>query len=97
MRYIVVSFITILICISFVSAQEITTAEDFLTDYEATHKIGVESTPDFGFAGERYFGTYTKGTEKPVYRHYDMSGKLLWFTESFVGLIASDTIGGWAV
>lgn len=83
MKLIVIGITLLFNTISFVSAQEVTTAEDFLTDYEVTHQIDVDSTPDFGFAGERYFGTYTKGTEKPVYHHYDRSGKLLWSTESF--------------
>lgn len=39
MRYIAVSFITIFIGISFVSAQEITTAKNFLTGYGVAQQV----------------------------------------------------------
>ncbi len=82
MKFINAILAVMLAGVSSVSAQELATVREFLTDYEVTQQINLDSPPDFGFAGEFYFGTYTKGSENPVYRHYDRSGQLLWSSES---------------
>lgn len=82
MKPIIIFFILLFIT-PLVKAQEITTVENFLTDYRVTWQIDVEEPPSLGYAGDSYFGLFTRGEERNEYKHYDQSGQLLWSTESF--------------
>lgn len=73
-------FFVLLFIAPFVKAQEITTTEDFLTDYEVAWEIQKEPGKMFFHFSENYFGFIPE--DGGVYKHFNKSGSLVWSTES---------------
>lgn len=85
----IIIFFVLFFVTPIVSTQEITTVENFLTDYEVVWETEDHLFKERIYIGDDYFGISTPFYNSKhfkgdiIYKHYNKEGELLWSTESF--------------